>query len=280
MGGEEQLPWRGPGSDRPDLAIPPARMPLRSMGQTRKRWRYVGFYGPELMLCAARAEVGPLGQCFWALWDRESGRSYANTRLRPGSREVTMDGASIAIEARGLRARLELADSVAVESICPSGSGWGWTRKRAGVPIRGVVETPRRRWQVDGFGVDDQSAGYQRRRTSWHWSAGIGRAADGRAVAWNLVEGINDPPANSERAIWLDGEPSEPDPVSFRGLDGVEFAAGSKLDFKSGSERVRDDNFLVIRSSYRHRFGEFSGFLDGIELAEALGVMEQHDALW
>ncbi|HWM55758.1 MAG TPA: DUF2804 family protein [Solirubrobacterales bacterium] len=280
MGGEEQIPWRGPGPGRPDLAIPPARMPLRSRGQTRKRWRYVGFYGPELMLCAARAQVGPFGQCFWALWDREGDRSFANTRLRPGSTEVKMDGPQIEIEARGLRARLELGESAPVEAICPSGSGWGWTRKRAGVPIKGTIETPERRWEVDGHGVDDQSAGYQQRRTSWHWSAGIGRATDGQPLAWNLVEGINDPPASSERAIWVGGEPSEPDPVSFVGLEGVEFSGGTKLDFTAGSERVRDDNFLLFRSSYRHRFGEFHGSLDGVELAEGFGVMEQHDAVW
>jgi hypothetical protein len=255
-------------------------MPLRSRGQTRKRWRYVGFYGPELMLCAARAEVGPFGQCFWALWDRDGNRSFANTRLRPGSAEVRMEGSRIAIETRELRIRLLLGDSAPVEAICPSGSGWGWTRKRSGVPIRGTIETPDKHWEVDGHGVDDQSAGYQKRQTNWHWSAGVGRATDGRPVAWNLVEGINDPPANSERAIWADGRPTEPDPVSFKGLTAVEFAAGSRLNFTPGSERVRDDNLLVFRSSYRHLFGDFHGSLDGVELAEGFGVMEQHDAVW
>ena len=274
------LPWRGPGADRPDLPLPPGRMPMRSEGQTRKRWRYVGFYGADVMLCAARAQVGPFAQCFWALWDRGADRSYANTRLRPGSTEVRMDGPRIEIEARELRASLVLGDSAPVESICPSGSGWGWTRKRAGVPISGTIETADRRWQVNGRGVDDQSAGYQKRQTSWHWSAGIGRAVDGRPLAWNLVEGINDPPVNSERAIWINGEPTEPAPVSFKGVSAVEFSAGAQLSFTPGSERSRTDNFLVFRSSYRHLFGEFSGSLDGIELAEGLGVMEQHDAVW
>ncbi len=277
---DDQLPWRGPGPGRPDLPLPPGRMPLRSMGQTRKRWRYVGFYSPRLMLCAARAEVGPLGQCFWALWDRDGDRSYANTRLRPGSGEVRMDGAQITIEARELRARLLLGDSAPIEAICPSGSAWGWTRKRAGVPISATIETPDGRWQLDGHGVDDQSAGYQERRTSWHWSAGVGRATDGRAVAWNLVEGINDPAAASERAIWTDGTPREPAPVAFRRLEGVEFAGGAQLAFAPGSERVRNDNFLVFRSSYRHLFGDFRGSLDGVELAEGFGVMERHEALW
>ena len=278
-----EIPWRGPGGGRPSLPLPPGPMPLRRDGGLRKRWRYVGFYGEKLMLCAARAEVGPTGQCFWALWDRERGRELDHTSLRPGSREVVLDGSRLVIDAPGLHADLRLgAIDSPIESICPSGAGdgWGWTRKRAGVPIVGAVELPGRRIELDGFGVDDESAGYQARHTSWHWSAGVGTAADGRALAWNLVEGINDPPERSERAVWVDGVPHEPAPVSFDGLDAVGFAEGSRLDFEPGAERSRDDNFLLVRSTYRHRFGTFSGTLDGIELAAGRGVMESHTALW
>ncbi|HET6997614.1 MAG TPA: DUF2804 family protein [Solirubrobacterales bacterium] len=275
-----QIPWRGPGSDRPDLPLPPGRMPLRRDGQLRKRWRYIGVFGPELMLCASRAEVGPLGQSFWVMWDREGRCHDARTTLRPGSREVTMDGPRIEIDSPGLRASLRLGEIAPIESICPSGSGWGWTRKRAGVPVEGTVEVPGRRWEISAHGVDDESAGYHQRQTSWHWSAGVGRTADGRAAAWNLVEGINDPAERSERAIWIDGEPNEPAPVSFRGTDGIEFADGPPLEFASESAHARDENILVIRSRYRHRFGSFSGALAGIPLAEGFGVMEQHDAVW
>jgi hypothetical protein len=276
------IPWRGPGGDRPSLPLPPGPMPLWRDGGLRKRWRYVGFYAETLMLCAARAEVGPLGQSFWVLWDRERGRELARTALRPGSREVVLDGPRLVIDGPGLHADLRLGAAAAIESICPSGDGdgWGWTRKRAGVPIEGIVETPGLRSRVEGFGVDDESAGYQARHTRWHWSAGVGTAADGRALAWNLVEGINDPPAHSERAVWVDGVPHEPAPVRFDGLEAVRFADEARLDFSAGAERARDDNFLLVRSTYRHRFGTFTGSLDGIELAEGRGVMESHTALW
>jgi hypothetical protein len=255
-------------------------MPLRSHGQMRKRWRYVGLYAAEGMLCAARASVGPLSQCFWIFWDRQNDRCFANTRLRPGTNEVRMDGAAIAIAARDVRAQLSLGEAAPVEAICPSGSGWGWTRKRAGVPMQATVEVEGRRWELTGYGVDDESAGYQQRRTSWHWSAGVGRAADGRPLAWNLVEGINDPASKSERAVWIDDTPQEPGPVSFEGLQAVRFSSGARLDFNRGTEFARADSFVLVRSSYRHLFGDFSGSLDGIELAEGFGVMEQHDALW
>ena len=66
----------------------------------------------------------------------------------------------------------------------------------------------------------------------------------------------------------------------FDGLERIRFAEGSRLEFSSGAERSRDDNFLLVRSTYRHRFGTFSGSLDGIELSEGRGVMESHTALW
>lgn len=257
----------------------PASLPLFDHGQLRKRWRYVGLFAEELMLCAARAEVGPLVQSFWVFLDREGRRQAERTILRPGSKEVTFDGSYLEIDAADLRTSLRLGDSVPIEATCASGRGQAWTRKRAGVPINGTVEVPGKRWQISGRGVDDESAGHHQRHTSWRWSAGVGSSADGRDVAWNLVEGVNDPPQGSERAIWIDGAPAEPPPVRF-GPEAIELAEGERLEFRGESEHARDDNYLLIRSRYRHRFGAFTGSLGGVELAAGLGVMEEHDARW
>jgi Protein of unknown function (DUF2804) len=256
-------------------------MPLLRRGRIRKRWRYIGVYGPELMLCAARAQIGPLWQSFWVVWDRREGRRYADTSSRPGSRQVAMEGSLLRLDAGEAVAELRLDEAAPVESLCPSGErGYGWTRKRAGIPVRGSLEVGGRRLAVDGLGVDDESAGYHARRVNWHWSAGVGRAVDGRALAWNLVVGINDPPRRSERAIWVEGAPGEPAPVTFDGLEGIEFERGGRLRFSAESERARSDNFILVRSRYSHRFGTFGGSLDGIELAEGFGVMERHEAVW
>lgn len=254
-------------------------MPLFEHGQLRKRWRYVGLFTEELMLCAARAEVGPMAQSFWVLWDRGARRQWEHTALRPGSREVSFDGSYLEIDARDLRASLRLGDIAPTEVTCPSGNSQAWTRKRAGVPINGTVEVPGRRWQVSGRGVDDESAGHHQRHTSWRWSAGVGRSADGRELAWNLVEGVNDPPQGSERAIWIDGAPSEPPPVRFRGLEAIDLDGESRA-FIGETEHARNDNYLLIRSRYHHRFGTFTGSLGGLKLTAGLGVMEAHDALW
>ena len=271
-------------------AMDPTSLPLFKHGQLRKRWRYVGVFSEELMLCAARAEVGPLTQSFWIFWDRQGRNHAARTILLPGSREVTLDGPRLEIDGPDLRASLRLGEVPPIETTCPSGKteawkekvAWGWKfNVTTNVTLTVTIDTvaPGWRWLVCGRGVDEESAGHHQRHTSWRWSAGVGESTDGCAVAWNLVEGINDPPSGSERAIWLDGEPSEPPPVRFQG-EGIDFAAGGRLEFHGESEHVHDENYLLIRSDYRHRFGSFSGALGGVELAAGLGVMEEHDALW
>jgi hypothetical protein len=255
-------------------------MPILRRRRLRKRWRYVGVFADQLMFCVALVQIGPLRQSFWALWDREEGRRLTRTRLRTGV-EVIMDGPEIGVVAPELTARLRLGEGAPVEAVCRSGErGYGWTRKRAGIPVSGTIEGAGWHWNVEADGVDDESAGYHERHISWHWSAGVGRSADGRGVAWNLVEGINDPPQNSERAVWLDGVPYEPQPVTFSELDSIGFAGGTRLAFEAESERARNDNLLLIRSRYRHQFGSFRGSLDGVELAQGLGVMERHEAVW
>ncbi len=281
-------------------------MPLLSRATLRKRWRYVGYYGEQVMFCAAWAEIGPFRTTFWSLWDREDGRVLGHTRMLPGPPEVTIEGNRLEVETRSpatdpVKVSLLLGESEPVEVVNPSGRGWGWTRKRAGVPLTGKIEAGDRSWHVDGAGVDDQSAGYQARHTRWNWSAGVGSTTDGRDIAWNLTAGINDPLTSSERAVWIDGIPVEPGPVVFTGLDTVTFLGGERLDFhfSEGAERRRHDNFGLIRSDYVHRFGTFTGSLEdptasnteatgnpaadssgGIRLARAAGVMEEHIAVW
>jgi len=293
------LPWRGPGPGRPEIALPPGRMPVRSAGTWRKSWRYVGAFGERLMLCAAHVSVGPLRQTFWAILDRESGEIAERTRmLLPAERgEVWTErgggepwelgsavaGARTRIESGELAARLAIGEGAWAESVCPNGAGaYVWTRKRVSAIDCDVQLPGGHRVRETMRGIEDESAGYHPRHTIWSWSAGVGTAADGRAVGWNLVEGVNDPPERSERAIWVEGEdaPREPGPVSFEGLEAVRFTEGSRLAFQAEAERSRSENKLLVKYSYRQPFGTFSGSLDGIELAEGIGVMEHQDAVW
>jgi hypothetical protein len=260
-------------------------MALRRAGTTLKRWHYVAAFCEQFMLCAARVQIGPLGQTFWAVVDRERGEIHENTRLRlPGMRgEVWREeDTDHVMGGDDVRLRLRCGGESWVESVCPNGAGaYVWTRKRCDIPVQCDVRVGERRWKLEARGVEDESAGYHPRHTVWTWSAGVGRAVDGRSVGWNLVSGVNDPPRRSERAIWLDGRPSEPGPVIFDGLEAIAFEDGSRLEFAAEQERRREEKLLLVRYEYRQPFGSFSGTLPGgVELDHGLGVVEHHDAVW
>jgi hypothetical protein len=292
-------------SDRPQ---PPGKVPLRRNGNWRKRWRYIGAFADELMVCAARVQVGPVGQTFWAVWDRERRELHERTRLMPpmlargevwtelaegehtgridwapedGKALVRIEAAAGTTEHEPVRAFLRSSGGEWATAVCETGEddNYVWTRKRP-VAVACDVRIGERRIRCEARGIEDESCGYHPHHTVWDWSAGVGTTTDGRAVAWNLVSGINDPPTGSERAVWVDGVPSEPGPATFRGLEAIE-VDGARLEFVAEAERRREESKPWARYSYRQPFGTFSGSLPrGLELAHALGVMEHHDAHW
>jgi hypothetical protein len=258
-------------------------MPLLRGGRLLKRWRYVGVYGPELMLCAGSARIGPAWQVWWAVWDRRAGRLRERTRVVLGRDAVRAEQpGALWVRDGGVEIDLRLDEGPAVEVVTPAGDAYIWTRKQGGVPARGRVRLDGEEIAVDGRAIVDESAGYHDRRTSWRWSAGVGSAADGRAVAWNLAEGIHDHPAASERTVWVDGVPAEVPPVQIASdLIAIEFAGGGRLRCAPEAVRRRRERLLVLSSDYEQPFGTFSGSLPGgIELAEGYGVTERHDVLW
>jgi hypothetical protein len=239
-----------------------------------KRWRYVGVFGPKLQLCAGDARVGPAPVRWWAI--AEPGKP-----LREGRRGIELARGRARVRDQGVEIEIEVEERAAVETATAYGRTFAWTAKQADVPARGTVRIDGREIEVDARAVVDESAGYHPRHTAWKWSAGIGRLVDGRSVGWNLVTGIHDSPTNSERTIWIDGEPAEAGPVEFRGLEAIEFASGERLEFDAWCERRDRTNALLMRSTYRQPFGTFSGSLEGAgALAEGHGVMEEHDVYW
>jgi hypothetical protein len=90
-------------------------------------------------------------------------------------------------------------------------------------------------------------------------------------VAWNLVEGVHDAPAASERTVWVDGAPRE---VGSAGFDALGFAEQAAIE--------RRENLLLASSEYFQAFGSFAGELPetGAPLREGWGVMERHAVRW
>jgi Protein of unknown function (DUF2804) len=196
--GHPSLPYRGAfGAPRPTslagLALSPALMPGRQERRPLKAWRYVDVFGPELMLCAAIVRVGHARQTFWAAWDRAGGILRERTTFGDAG-EVSLSTGLLQVQAERVQVDVRLAETAGIETVCRSGRSYAWTRKQGVIAARGRIVLDGAAHALDARAVIDDTAGYYERHTSWRWSAGVGTAADGRALAWNLVDGVNDPP--------------------------------------------------------------------------------------
>jgi hypothetical protein len=276
--------------------------PLRGT-RPLKRWRYVAIFCEELMVCAATVQVGPARQSFWAVllrggeWGSERPRLLQRTRVltRRGAVQLPRGGLRIddvSVEQRGAHRQdgtsavacdFTLAEGSPFEATCAHGERYVWTRKQAGIAARGTLAIdggdPR---AIEALAVIDDTAGYHARVTEWRWAAGVGVDPAGTPLAFNLVEGVNDPPSGSERAVWVAGVPREAAAVHFAAdLTRIETAGGAVLHFAPEAQRSRRENLLLVRSEYRAPFGTFSGTLPGgVQLARGLGVVEHHRARW
>ena len=191
--------------------------PLRA-GRPLKRWRYLGVYRPDVMLCVGDARVAGVPQRWWAV-------ALPDGTLIEGSRGVELSAERAQV--RGVL-ELRLEEPAGVEVVSPHGRSYIWTSKHAPVHVRGRVSAAGQTFELDGDdGFVDRSAGYHARHTAWRWSAGVGRTDDGRRVAWNLVDGVHDAPSSSERTVWVDGEPHEVPPQEF--ADDLSSVGGTAL---------------------------------------------------
>jgi hypothetical protein len=253
------------------FAPAPFALPVLRGRRPSKRWRYVGLYGPEAMACAADVRIAGLPQGFWAVWDGRELRD--RTAFLPGA--VRLRDGSLRAGPLDLRWR---PDGDAVETTSRHGAAWIWTRKQPIVAEGTIGGRP-----VALRGLVDDSAGHHARETAWRWCAGVGEGADGMALAWNVVTGLHDAPAASERTLWVDGRATElPAPLEIsEDLGRVAWSDGAELRFAEEARRARHDDFGLLASDYAQPFGTFSGTLPGgVEVVRGWGVMERHTARW
>ena len=265
----DDLPLRGAPSPLP---VPPARLAPWRDRRPLKRWRYVGLYGEHLMLCAASVRIAGLPQSFWAVWDRAAGVLDERTSFRPGA--VTVGAGRVRCGPIDMMLR---PDGEPVEVTSRHGDSYIWTRK---LPVLATGTVGGRRLALRGL-VDD-SAGYHARRTAWRWCAGVGEDDGGRLLAWNVVTGVHDAPAGSERTVWVDGAARELPAGRFADdLGDITWPGGARLRFAEEARRARADDLKVFASDYVQPFGTFAGTLPGgVEVARGWGVMERHDVRW
>src|SRR3954468_21718545 len=124
-----------------------------------KRWRYVGAYGPEVMACVGDARIGPFRQRFWAVC--EPGRPVVD-RATLGRGGVSIAGSRALVDAGDVRIDLTVEEGGGVETRHADDV---WTRKQAGVPVRGSVRVGDRSYELDVLGAVDDTEGRHARRT-------------------------------------------------------------------------------------------------------------------
>jgi Domain of unknown function (DUF2804), C-terminal len=274
-------PYRGSGVDRPrDVPLPPQRMPFIRAGQLRKRWHYVSFWSRELSFCAARVSIGPLTQEYWGIWDREA------NQFREGSHRFTkrvhLEANRIQVWDEDTEIAVSFPACTSFEVYRPADQAYIWSHKDYCRNARGSVRYAGRKLSVVGVLFVDINAGYHERHTKWRWAAGAGVDQQNRLVAFNAITGLFDTPSQSERTVWIEGDAQEVGPNTFADdLSSVSFDDGSSLQFKPEALIEQHENLIVARSDYFHWFGTYTGTLPGgIELREAYGVREKHDAVW
>ena len=204
----------------------------------------------------------------------------------PGSSAPTQRGAITRIDSGEVRAKLAIGDGDLgrVASARPARAPTSGPASGS-APIDVDVAAARR---PAGPGRRCAGSRTSRPATTRVTPSGAGRRAsapptDGRAVGWNLVEGVNDPPQR-QRAGDLGRGRAGPararaGPLRRPRRDRLRGRLAARLR-RPRRSAPSSENKLVVRYSYRQPFGTFSGSLDGIELAEGIGVMEHHDAVW
>jgi uncharacterized protein DUF2804 len=274
-------PYRGSGVDRPrGVPLPPEHLSLFRAGQLRKRWHYVSFWSRSLSFCAACVSVGPLQTEYWGIWDRAGQQFHERSHIF--GKRVQLESNRVRVADDDVQIDVAFETCASFEVYRPAGRAYIWSHKDYCSAARGTVRFGETARSVEGVMFVDVNAGYHERNTRWRWAAGAGRDQHGRLVAFNAITGLFDTPEQSERTIWIDGEAREVGPNTFsEDLSTVSFAEGGSLSFKPEKLIEQHDNYLVVRSDYFHWFGTYSGTLPGgIQLQEAYGVRERHDARW
>jgi hypothetical protein len=274
-------PFRGPPDRRPEgIRIPPAHLPLFRRWQLRKQWHYVSFWARDVVLCAARVQVGFLTNEYWAVWDRIERRLHTRTHYLRRRVGLTPDG--LHVEDGDVSIDVALRPTDAFDVYRPEGRAYIWSHKELCGGARARVRLGDELREAEGTGFVDINAGYHFRRTRWRWAAGAAAGADGEPVAWNAITGLFDTPEHSERTVWVGNEGTEIGPVQFSAdANRLTFSEGGELTFEEEAVLRKRVGLFLIKSRYDHAFGVYSGTLPGgIEVRDAVGVRERQDALW
>jgi hypothetical protein len=173
------------------------------------------------------------------------------------------------------------------------GGGINVTAKSGGLRASGTVSLGKRTLPLEG-GVAglDVTVGTPARSTAWRWAMGAGRLEDGRPLSFNLVEGVNEGPAENENALWV-GDALYPLGRARFGFGRDEPLGLWRLDSLTGDFALRfrplhlhreERNLGLVRSHFWQLQGFFVGTLragaEVLQLTDFPGVTEDQEVVW
>ena len=303
----EAFPGAGPGPSAPSCRCRRRRSRCAATATGASAGATWGRSATSCMLCAARVQVGPVGQTFWAIWERAEGTLHERTKtIAPGSpgarsgpratRAATRAGSTgrrrAAVPWSGSR-RPPGPTASACAPSCTRARGRG--SRRSARPGRTTTTSGRASgWSRSSATCGSASAGSGPRRAGSRTSpAAITRTHGLGLVGWRR----RDPRRPGGRL-----EPGRRDQRPRAGLRARALgrrrprrrAAAGALRWprrdrgRRGAARVhaprpsaRKEQRRPFAYTYRQPFGSFAGTLPGgLELASGLGVMEHHEASW
>ena len=307
-----RLPWRGPGgAARPAAAARQgAAAPRRQLAQA---WRYLGAFCDELLLCAARVQVGPVGPDL--LGDlgpraRRAPRAHPDDRCRgsPAARSgpssprasdtgridwapreggtlVRIEAAPKQDDAEQVRAFLRAGEGAWAEAVCPTGEGDGyvWTRKRAGRRSSATCGSASGGSAARRAGSRTSPAGITPTTRSGTGRPGSGettRRPRGRPGTWSRASTTRRAGLRA-RDLGRRRRRASPAPATFDGLEAIELRRRPARVHRRGRAQQGGVAARARATATASRSGPSPARLPGgLELAEGLGVMEHHDANW
>ena len=210
-----------------------------------------------------------------------------------GRRAVKVSKADVVL----LDAVLDSSSSEAMPFCCPTGAtGWTYTQKQTMQKVTG-------RYVLDGLSVDisdaggylaatDDSCGFFRYKTSWHWLSLSARVSSGQTVGINFTLGANDG-FGTDNTIWIDGAAHEMPAVMFElveqrmdsGVWRVYSADGSvNLTVTTSWSRRESLNFFVAASHFNQWVSQVRGRIvctsQVLEFGGEMALLEKHFAKW
>ncbi len=180
--------------------------------------------------------------------------------------------------------------------VLPVGPNRGMYSHKVPLPVQGEIVIDERRIVVDpqsAWAILDVHKAHYPRHTWWNWATFAGRDAQGHSVGLNLTRNINQRDDEyNENGVWIDGQlhPLGPARFAFDRSDVMKpWELGTvdgtvELQFNPRGERLENTRLGLVRSVFHQPYGTFEGRISvagrSLQIADVIGVCEDHDALW